>query len=194
MSPHHVTTESRSTLAIEELFERARSGDGRAWAELVETHANAVHAAVRSAGVRADECDDAEQAAWLILHRRMDAVRNPASIVSWVATTAVREARRARRRNVGRRGVEERANEASERSDPEDPLETAMRVERVLEVREALDRLGEPCSALLLALFGGGEDGSYAAVAERFGLSVGSIGPTRARCMTKLAQLLDPEL
>jgi len=182
------------TDSVEELFERARSGDGQAWSALVERCADSVHFAVLSSGISGDEADDAEQAAWMILHRHMDGVRHPGAIVGWVATTAVREARRARRRGRSRRDVEELASEDRSEVDPDQPQELAIRAERILEVRAGLDRLGSPCRELLLALFGGGEDASYASVGAQLGMAVGSIGPTRARCMAKLAHILDPDL
>ena len=43
-----------------------------------------------------------------------------------------------------------------------------------------------------LALYmGEPERSSYAEVAERLGMPVGSIGPTRARCLKRLRQVLD---
>ncbi|QDU68659.1 RNA polymerase sigma factor [Engelhardtia mirabilis] len=179
---------------VEELFERARSGDGRAWSALVDRCADGVHFAVLSAGISGDEADDAEQAAWMILHRHMDGVRSPGAIVGWVATTAIREGRRARRRARSRRDVEELASEDRSEIEPEQPQDLAIRAERVLGVRAGLDRLGSPCRELLLALFGSGEEASYASVGEQLGMAVGSIGPTRARCLAKLARVLDPDL
>lgn len=186
--------DSTEAPSIDALFERARAGDQQAWFHLVDRCAGSVHAAVRSAGVPADEVDDAEQAAWVILHRNMDSVRHPGALVSWIATTAVREAHRARRRRQSRRHAEDRASEDHERPLPEDPEDVAARVERIVAVRDGLERIGSPCNELLTRLFGGGDDASYNVVAEELGMSVGSIGPTRARCMAKLARILDPRL
>jgi len=58
-------------------------------------------------------------------------------------------------------------------------------------VRRALDRLDERCRALLLLLFEEEVTPSYDEVAIRLGMAIGSIGPTRGRCIAKLRQLLD---
>jgi hypothetical protein len=63
-------------------------------------------------------------------------------------------------------------------------------IERQL-VREGLERLGGKCRELLEALFGSSGEPNYALLAERLGIRVGSIGPTRARCLEKLAGILE---
>ena len=64
--------------------------------------------------------------------------------------------------------------------------ETEQLLERQL-VRLGLERLGGKCRALLEALFGAGSDPNYALISQRLDIRVGSIGPTRARCLEKLA-------
>ena len=60
-------------------------------------------------------------------------------------------------------------------------------------VRRALDRLEERCRELLLMLFRDDDDKlPYEEVARRLGMPVGSIGATRARCLAKLRQLVEP--
>lgn len=73
-------------------------------------------------------------------------------------------------------------------SAPDD--DALLRWERQHLIREALKRLGGRCETLLSELFLGKTEGSYDAVAERLGIPVGSIGPTRARCLKKLEELL----
>jgi DNA-directed RNA polymerase specialized sigma24 family protein len=53
-----------------------------------------------------------------------------------------------------------------------------------------LSKLGEPCRELLRSLYFQPEQSSYAEVAERLGRPVGSIGPSRARCLKRLRQVL----
>jgi RNA polymerase sigma factor (sigma-70 family) len=62
------------------------------------------------------------------------------------------------------------------------------------ELTEWLDRglslVGEPCRDLLSALYLDPEQPSYAQVAARLGMAVGSIGPTRTRCLKRLRLVL----
>ena len=55
-------------------------------------------------------------------------------------------------------------------------------------VRRALEALPERCRALLDLLYYAADAPSYERVSERLGMPVGSIGPTRARCLEKLAR------
>jgi hypothetical protein len=52
-----------------------------------------------------------------------------------------------------------------------------------------LEQLGPACRTLLRALFFEGSKPDYQGVADRLGVAVGSIGPTRARCLAKLAEI-----
>ncbi|HET7273519.1 MAG TPA: hypothetical protein VFI90_20795, partial [Rubrobacter sp.] len=62
------------------------------------------------------------------------------------------------------------------------------------ELSEWLDHglllVGEPCKNLLSALYLDPEQPSYAQVAGRLGMAIGSIGPTRIRCLKRLRRVL----
>jgi DNA-directed RNA polymerase specialized sigma24 family protein len=58
-------------------------------------------------------------------------------------------------------------------------------------VRKGLTKLGGKCEKLLRAIFLDCGDPSYETIAERLGMKVGSIGPTRARCLNKLERILE---
>ena len=78
-----------------------------------------------------------------------------------------------------------------------DPCETVSEepihiIERELEVEMALEKLPPRCRDLINLLYFDVEGLSYAAIADRMGIPVASIGPTRARCLEKLKKLLVP--
>ena len=58
-------------------------------------------------------------------------------------------------------------------------------------VIQALDVVPERCRALLQALYFSEEEPSYADVAQRLGIPIGSIGPTRARCLSAMREALE---
>ncbi len=58
-------------------------------------------------------------------------------------------------------------------------------------LRHALRRLGGRCEELILAQYAGRTPSSYKDIAERLGLPLGSLGPTRARCLKKLLELIE---
>ena len=53
-----------------------------------------------------------------------------------------------------------------------------------------LSLVGKPCRDLLFALYLDSKQQSYAEVAARLGMAVGSVGPTRIRCLKRLRQVL----
>ena len=73
------------------------------------------------------------------------------------------------------------------------PDEVLRRLEEQNRVRQALLSLDERCQKLLTMLYYEPEPPSYAEIAAAFGTSEGSIGPTRARCLKKMLQLLEKD-
>ena len=128
-------------------------------------------------------------------------MRDGKALPAWLATTARRlcwrAAQRARSARENALGVGA-PDEDGAGIDPVDTREGREIVEMATErqlVREGLERLGGKCRELLEALFGGSMQGAsgepnYALIAERLGIRVGSIGPTRARCLEKLARAI----
>ena len=75
--------------------------------------------------------------------------------------------------------------------DEADPLDAALlREEQVRVIRMAAERLSPRCQ-LLLGLLMGDDDFPYKSIAEQLNMPIGSIGPTRGRCLEHLRQLLD---
>ena len=124
------------------------------------------------------------QAVLLSALRHLDELRDAERITSWLLTSAHRESWRvARARNRPVDLVGDFASVA------EPSPSRAADLEAMHAVREALDRLGDPCRGLLTALFRE-ESPSYPRISAELGMPVGSIGPTRARCLGKLRELL----
>jgi DNA-directed RNA polymerase specialized sigma24 family protein len=69
-------------------------------------------------------------------------------------------------------------------------VELLLRAERHRELRAAFRRLGEQCR-LLLAMLSADARYSYEEISSQVDIPMGSIGPTRRRCLTKLSQLLE---
>ena len=65
--------------------------------------------------------------------------------------------------------------------------------ERTADIHDALLRLGDPCGAVLRALFLDADQPTYATIAARLGRSVASIGPMREGCLHRLRSLLGEE-
>ncbi|WP_026875940.1 RNA polymerase sigma factor [Jiangella gansuensis] len=177
-------------LSVSELVEAASRGDQRSWDRLVDMHASLVWAVVRSHRLDTGEAEDAFQTTWLRLVENLGRLERPDRLPAWLVTTARRECLR-----VARRGgtelpdalIAERADDAA-RPDP-GPVEALLAREEQVEVLRAFQRL-EPRCQDLLRLTVAATDPRYADVAAELDMPVGSVGPTRQRCLGHLRRLL----
>ena len=176
------------------LLARCRSGDSGAWSQLVERYRRLVWSVIIKHRMRDEEAEDVFQHVFATLVSSIDQIQDEAALPAWLVTTTKR---RCWRVTAQTRQAAERARsldaDPDKRVDPvderDDPVETRAQLEKQL-VREGLERLGGKCKDLLEALFGAGGEPNYTLIAEKLGIRVGSIGPTRARCLEKLSRIL----
>lgn len=180
-------------------FQRHLDGDRRGFDDLVAEVSPLLWHVVRGQGVDRATAEDVVQRAWLALVRRADAIEEPRAVVSWLVTTARRDAWRARRRDRPVRGDDLGATVAQQAPtevdwvgsgslDPE-PDRLAELDDQARRLWSHVSGLSDRCQALLRVIaFADRPD--YAAVSEALGMPVGSIGPTRGRCLAKLRQVL----
>jgi RNA polymerase sigma factor (sigma-70 family) len=186
-------TEPAAPASDAELIDACRRGDARAWRELVLRFERLVFTVPRRAGLAADEAADVFQTVFLRLHQHLGGLSQPERVRAWLVTTARRETLkqlRERRRTVPL--VTDDDGGAEEPADP-DPLPEQLLEQLQLQhhARVAFERLSAPCRALLGLLYADDDAPPYGDIATRLGMPVGSIGPTRARCLAKLRALMD---
>ena len=176
----------RGDLPVIDLVTRARNGDKRAWDALVERYAPLIWSICRRYRLSGADTDDASQTVWLHLVDQLDRLRDPAALAGWLATTTQRECLRVRRAaprpqaNGYAPDIEDIPDEHSQISEEE--LLTA---ERNAALREALTCLPPHCQQLV-ALLLQDPPPPYAQISATLGIPVGSIGPSRRRCLNKL--------
>lgn len=168
------------------LIRACLSGDAGAWDELVERFGRLVYSIPRKLGLSDADADDVFQTVFGIALRRLETLRDCERVSAWLIRTTYREAWRIGR---GRKlaGAPVPAELPSDEA-PQDQFVEALERQQI--VREALEAIDERCRQLLQALFFEQPTPDYAAIAARFGMPVGSIGPTRARCFSKLETIL----
>jgi RNA polymerase sigma factor (sigma-70 family) len=175
----------RGDLPIADLLASAQDGDQQAWDTLVDRYAPLVWSICRRYRLSRADADDVGQDVWLQLVAHLDTIRDPAALPGWLATTTARQCARAAR------AVQRlRAGPAPESGDLPDLTAASadqelLQAERHAALRQALASLPPSCQRLLALLL---QDPplSYATISARLGIPVGSIGPTRARCLHKL--------
>lgn len=167
------------------LIDEALRGSQRAWDRLVERYGRLVYSIPRRYRMSAADADDVFQAVFLSLYRNLGRLREGQRLSAWLITTAHRECWR-----VARRATASGELDPGHPADTEPTPEQILRWERQDLVRAALTRLGGPCGRLLEMLFIDPDRPSYQDIARALGMREGSIGPTRARCLSKLEAIL----
>ena len=174
--------------ATASLLARAAQGDQRAWDDLVGQHSSLLHAVARSFRLDGADAADVVQTTWLRLLEHLDRIEDPARLVGWLVTTARRESLRVLRRAGRERPAVE--DSVLDLPDDADPVDTRLLVdERDQALWSAYRQLPERCRRLLrIAVY---EPRAYDEISAVLGMPVGSIGPTRRRCLAQLRGLLD---
>ena len=173
-----------------------REGDESSWEALVDRYQRLIYAIPRRAGLNEDQASEVFQEVFTTLMQKLTDITEPDRLHAWLVTTARRKTWRLiskeRVLRLGSTDDEERDEELAAVVDKAPlPDETLVRLEEQHRVRTALQALDERCQKLLTLLYYRANPPSYAEIAEAFGTSEGSIGPTRARCLKKMLQLLE---
>jgi RNA polymerase sigma factor (sigma-70 family) len=172
----------------------AAAGDGRAWEKIVDRHAGLVWSICRAHRMSDDDAADAVQLTWLRLLQNLERIRDPGRLAGWLATTCRRECLALLRQSRSSVTVEDQNMDRLLGGTPaaDQPLLAA---EQYAVLWQAFHRLSEWCQRVLRALIVDAEDGppSYRLVASQLQTPVGSLGPTRARCLSQLRKLLDTD-
>jgi RNA polymerase sigma factor (sigma-70 family) len=174
------------------LVDACLRGETAAWTRLVERYSRLVWSVGRKYGLSTQDAEDVHQTTFASLVRHLEDVRDRERLSSWLITTATRECWRLRRTRASRGGSEVGGGLSGGLDDlPDVPLpETDRHDEERQLVREGLARLNERCRDLLQVLFACDGEPHYPTIASQLDMPIGSIGPTRARCLAKLESIL----
>lgn len=170
------------------LIQACRAGDAQAWERLLDKYERLVFSISLNYGLTMDDAADITQITFTILLQSLDTLPDGVRLAPWLATVARRHTWRLLARN------------RREAVNPEDDLagketlgvieDHAERLELTEWLSFGLSMLDERCRQLLIALYFDAEQPSYAQVADHLKIPVGSIGPTRARCLEQMRQRL----
>lgn len=169
-----------------QLLALAAAGDSQAWSELVDRFSDMVWSVARSFRLDEATAKDVSQTVWLKLIENIDRITDPERLPGWLATTCRREAlrvARARERTV----PTEFEYDVADDSPSVDEMLIDDEDQRA--VARAFRTLDETCRQLL-RLMTVEPVLSYEEMADVMDRPVGSLGPTRARCLEKLKNAL----
>ena len=176
----------RDDPVVIDLLTRAGNGDKQAWDALVQRYAPLIWSVCRRHRLGDDDAEDVGQSVWLQLVDQLDRIRDPAALPGWLVTVTRRECLRvlgAARTPLAAGYAMDAGTIADEQAGT--PEQELLAAERHAALREAFRDLPPPGQQLILMLI---QDPPvpYAGISARLGIPVGSIGPTRSRCLEKL--------
>jgi RNA polymerase sigma factor (sigma-70 family) len=174
------------------LVSKAASGDQAAWNEIVDRYGRRVWAICRAHRLGQADAADVFQQTWLRVLEKLDSLREPARLGAWISTICRNEAlaalRRAKRtQTVGDTWLLDRAT-----GPDDDPGMPSLVAARNAELWRAFQRLGTRCQDVLRVLVVEADDErpSYEHAATVLDMPIGSLGPTRGRCLNQLRRFL----
>jgi RNA polymerase sigma factor (sigma-70 family) len=177
------TQAHNATTDVAVLVHAAAAGDERAWSALVDRFSKLVWAIARNHRLGADDAAEVSQTTWLRLAEHIERLQDPSKVGGWLATTARHESLRVLR-GAGR--LIPMGDDMPEPDRPAPPIdEELLRNERDRMLWQAFSRLPARDQALLRLLISDPMP-SYEEIGAAMGMPVGSVGPTRARCLERL--------
>ncbi len=180
MAPHAIAT----------LLTAAAAGDQDAWDAIVSRFEGLLWSTVRGFRLSPDAAADVIQTTWLRLVENLGDLREPDRVGAWLATTVRHEC--LRHLKVSRRLVPTDDEAVFERATSEAAPaldQDLLRRDQDTTMWRAFGQIPERCQQLL-RLLTVDPPLAYDAVAAAIERPIGSIGPTRARCLDQLRRAL----
>lgn len=162
-------------------------GDEQAWEQLLNRYGRLIMTIPLRFGFEHPVAEEIFQEVCLVLLEKLNTLQDPTQFKPWLVTVT--------RRICLQRLREYKVQPVVETTEQvvlvdETPERLLLLLEQQEFVYRAFSTLDERCQHLLAALFVEQSIPSYETLAQELGLSVGSIGPTRSRCLEKLRQAL----
>jgi RNA polymerase sigma factor (sigma-70 family) len=190
-APPGRTDRTDRTDRMADLLAAARGGSEDALGQITAELSPMLWHVARAAGLGADDAEDVVQTVWERLLSHLADIRVPQALVGWLVVTARHEAWRMR--SDGRRQLP--ADQEWLTALPDHAAGTEEQIvvdEQHRALWRAVAKLSAQCQELLrIVAFVPRPD--YQSVSAALGMPVGSIGPTRGRCLAKIRVLLADE-
>jgi RNA polymerase sigma factor (sigma-70 family) len=188
------TDSDRTQRSVPDLVAAARAGDERAWTQIIERYGPLVGGIAHNYRLSAADVEDVKQSVWLKLVANIDRLRKAEALPGWLATTTANACLaviKGSRRYVAVdpsswEGLHTRMGWGADGEGDHQPADVNLERDEVRRlVRQGLGELSPAQQDLLLHVVAD-PPLSYAEIGDVLQMPVGSIGPTRARCLQKL--------
>jgi RNA polymerase sigma factor (sigma-70 family) len=175
---------------LTELVARASHGDAIAWNSIVERFSSLLWGVARGHRLRQEDAADVVQNTWLKLLDHLDSIKQPEALAGWLSTTAQHEALAVLRKGKREHLVRDDDLATDVADEQALALDAALLDdERDGELWSCFCHLSERCQVLLRALMASDRP-NYKVISDSLGMPVGSIGPTRMRCLEALRAIV----
>lgn len=174
-----------------DLLSACTEGESWAWNALVERYQGLVYSIPLRANLTQEDAEDVFQMVFSRMLRYMPSIREPRALAKWLITTANRvtdDVLSRRLQELPEADLPRPIGSAAPRT--REPRHDEDRLIKQALIRDAVERLGGLCRKLLYLLFFDPAQPSYEQVGHRLKIPLGSVGPTRARCLKKLRDIL----
>ncbi len=191
---YHIETRIKmageKTKYLRSLVDRCLSGSEQAWDELVNIITPSIFGVCRSMNLARDESIEVFGQVCYLLLQNLKKLKSAERLLSFTSVTARREALRMKNRDRTLKRIlntQLLRTASGERRNPEEILEAEQRRDTLI---AAVLSLSEKESKLMWSLFFDESSPKYQDISQRLGIPESSIGPTRARCLSKLRKIL----
>lgn len=167
------------------LIKACLAGDEFAWEELLAKYGRLIYTIPLRFDLPRHMADEIYQETCLILLKKMHTIQDRTCLQSWLVTVTKRLCLQYLQSPVSPASLDDLLQSAIADDNCEEQMLIAVEHEIV---REAMAALEPQCNQLLRELFFEDSPRSYADIAQKFKMPLGSVGPTRARCLAKLKE------
>lgn len=179
-----------------DLLRACRNGDAAAWQQIVTQYERLVYSIPLRMGLSRDDAADIFQLTFAALMNSLEAIRDEAKLGGWLATVARRHSWRLIREGKTQTHIDDESEETLSQSASILGYGDSERIQEweVSQwVGQSLDKLQDRCRELLRQLYFSTNEPAYTDIARQLGIPIGSIGPTQARCLERLRELMEGE-
>lgn len=174
----------------EALVRACVAGDDAAWDLLLRRYRRLIFSIPLTFRMSVDEAEEILQVVAFKLFRHIGSLRSAGSLGAWIAVTTRNACQTALRSGKRWRSLDDETIEEPSEAPPDLPAELhEVSCEHTLAL--ALERMDPTCQTLLGALYLDDPPKTYDAISEIMDRPIGSLGPTRARCLDKLRRIYD---
>lgn len=171
------------------LVQQCLRGREEAWCALIDKYKNLIYSIPIKYGFNQDDATDIFQAVCLELLSELGKLRKPQALPKWIMQVTAHKCIH-HKRQMQRLVTPEDGEDPFEQSTPSRAEEIFRQAEEEQALRVAMSELPPRCRQLIRLLFFEEPARPYQELAAELGLSTGSIGFTRQRCLDRLRKRL----